>query len=393
MAHVEDRWEKVVNGRKVRTDRHGRGDRWRARYLDPTGRERSQTFARKVDAERFLATVETDKMRGAYLDPHAGRITLDDFYAEWSARQLWETNTRTAMSLAMRSTSLGGLPLSKLRRSHIEAWIKRMDADGLAPGTIKTRVNNVRAVLRAAVRDRAIAVDPSDSVTLPRDRRREAAMVLPTVDDVGKVMKAAEPSFQAFIALAAFAGLRLGEAAGLQVGDIDFLRRTLAVRRQVQRAGIGTVEVRAPKYGSERVVYLADGLLELLSEHVAQHRPGEELTRWLFVATTGLPPHQNTVGHQWRKACKSAKLGGFTLHDLRHFYASGLIAAGCDVVTVQRALGHAKATTTLNTYAHLWPTAEDRTRTAASGLFMAATAVSVTARRRPSDGRQAPDLR
>jgi integrase len=51
------------------------------------------------------------------------------------------------------------------------------------------------------------------------------------------------------------------------------------------------------------------------------------------------------------------------------FYASGLIAAGCDVATVQRALGHASATTTLNTYSHLWPTAEDRTRSAAEGLL------------------------
>jgi integrase len=62
-----------------------------------------------------------------------------------------------------------------------------------------------------------------------------------------------------------------------------------------------------------------------------------------------------------------------TLHDLRHFYASGLIAAGCDVVTVQRALGHASATTTLRTYAHLWPTAEDRTRAAAAHLMRSAT--------------------
>lgn len=54
--------------------------------------------------------------------------------------------------------------------------------------------------------------------------------------------------------------------------------------------------------------------------------------------------------------------------DLRHFYASGLIAAGCDVVTVQKALGHSKATTTLNTYSHLWPSADDKTRAAAAGL-------------------------
>ena len=98
MAHIEDRWERVVQGSRVRTDRYGKGDRWRARYLDPAGRERSQTFGRKTDAERFLATVETDKLRGAYLDPQAGRVTLGDFYAEWSARRLWENNTRTAMS-------------------------------------------------------------------------------------------------------------------------------------------------------------------------------------------------------------------------------------------------------------------------------------------------------
>ena len=65
---------------------------------------------------------------------------------------------------------------------------------------------------------------------------------------------------------------------------------------------------------------------------------------------------------------RRAGLSGIRLHDLRHFYASGLIAEGCDVVTVQRALGHAKASTTLDTYAKLWPSGQDRTRMAASNL-------------------------
>jgi integrase len=73
----------------------------------------------------------------------------------------------------------------------------------------------------------------------------------------------------------------------------------------------------------------------------------------------------------WHQTRTSARLPRVRLHDLRHFYASGLIAAGCDVVTVQRALGHGKATTTLNTYSHLWPTAEDRTRQAAAALMAA----------------------
>jgi integrase len=71
----------------------------------------------------------------------------------------------------------------------------------------------------------------------------------------------------------------------------------------------------------------------------------------------------------------AAGLEGLKLHDARHFYPSGLIAHGADVVTVQRALGHAKATTTLNTYSHLWPTAEDRTPQAAEAMLVEALAI------------------
>jgi integrase len=287
MAHIEDRWEKTGPDGRTRTPRYGQGNRWRARYLDPHGRERSRTFPRKVDAVRFLATIETDKLRGAYIDPDAGKVTLDQYFGDWSQRQLWETGTHKAMTLAVRCTGLGTVPLAKLRRSHIEAWVKQMAADGRAPGTIKTRVNNVRSVLRAAVRDQLIALDPSNGVALPRDRRREAAMTLPTPHQVAAIIAASEAWFQAYVAIAAFAGLRLGEAAGLQVGDINFLARSLNVRRQVQRGNAGTLEIRPPKYRSERTVYLADELLDLLARHIAEHRPGDDPSRWLFEASPG----------------------------------------------------------------------------------------------------------
>lgn len=253
MAHIEDRWEKSVNGERVRTERFGQGNRWRARYLDPQGRERSRTFPRKIDATRFLTTVESDKMRGVYVDPAAGRVTLDTYFDEWSRRQLWETGTRQAMSLAVRCTGLGGTPVAKVRRSHIETWIKRMSADGLAPGTIKTRVNNVRAVLRAAVRDQVIAADPGADVALPRDRRREAAMVLPTAYQVAAIINAAKPWFKTFVALAAFAGLRLGEGAGLgsptsifSPGRWTFAARCSARTQARSRSALRSTAVSAP---------------------------------------------------------------------------------------------------------------------------------------------------
>jgi integrase len=133
------------------------------------------------------------------------------------------------------------------------------------------------------------------------------------------------------------------------VGDIDFLRRTRTVSRQIQRQ-VGGFEVRAPKYGSERTVFLAPALASVFTEHVANYRPENDLTRWLFTGAGEEPPHQNTVTHRWMKTRQAAGLESLELNDCRHFYASGLIAHGADVVTVQRALGRAKATTTFNTY-------------------------------------------
>jgi integrase len=158
----------------------------------------------------------------------------------------------------------------------------------------------------------------------------------------------------------------------VQVDDIDFLRRRLVVRRQVQRGAGGSIELRAPKHGSERTVILPDRLLELLASHIEHHLEDDDPDGWMFRTPNGTPPHQNTVGHHWRKTTSAAGLTGLRLHDLRHFYASGLIASGCDVVTVQRALGHASANTTLATYSHLWPDADDRTRTAVEQLMAAA---------------------
>jgi integrase len=139
--------------------------------------------------------------------------------------------------------------------------------------------------------------------------------------------------------------------------------------RQVQRAGKDAVELRPPKYGSERSIFLEPGLVEVLAAHVAAYCPDGG---WIFTGETGQPPHQNTIGYRWRTGTAAAGVTGLRLHDLRHLYASGLIASGCDVVTVQRALGHASATTTLNTYGHLWPYAEDRTRAATDSLMAAA---------------------
>jgi integrase len=341
---------------------------WRARYRDGEGRERAKHFPRKIDAQTWLDEQTAAIVTGRWVDPGRARVTVQQFYDEWAPRQIWATGTWRAMATALKSCTFANVPLATLRRSHVEAWVKAMDVAGLAPTTIRTRFMNVRSVLRAAVRDRAIAVDPADGVPLPRLRRREHAMSIPTPAAVQEAIDVAPDWMGLFLALCAFAGLRVGEAGAVQLGDVDFLRRQLHVQRQVQRDPLGGVELSEPKHGSERVVFLPDELVQMIAQHV-EHVGVRGTEQWLFMAATGEPPVADAMGNRWRRLVDEHELERFRLHDLRHFYASGLIAAGCDVVTVQRSLGHAKASTTLNIYSHLWPSAEDRTRAAAADLM------------------------
>jgi integrase len=348
-----------------------RGEAWRARFWHPeTGKQVQKTFSRQVDAQRWLRDELSALDAGTWIDGNAGKVTLEAYFLAWSQRQVWTDGTQKAMSLAVRSTPFKTLQLRKIQTSHIEVWVKSMtvptaDRRALASGTVRTRFVNVRSVFRAAVRDRLVAADPTVGVKVPKQRKRsEASMPIPDPKQVQALLKAADERFAPFLAVCALAGLRLGEAAALQFGDVDFLRRQIHVRRQVQRASGGKVELRLPKYGSERTIPIPDQLVSILAAHAKLDHRGD----WMFAGSEDDPPHQNTIGHRWRTTASSAGVVGFTLHSLRHFYASGLISAGCDVVTVQKALGHAKPSTTLDTYSHLWPSGEDRARKAAASI-------------------------
>jgi integrase len=339
---------------------------YRPRYRDENGKEHARHFKRKADAQRWLDEVTASVITGSYVDPQAGRTTFDAYFRAWAERQVWAPMTEVSMDLARRKVTFGSVPIASLRASHLETWVKAMVAAGYAPNTVATRVNAVRAVLKSAVRDRVIAVDPSAGLRLPARRRAEHAMEIPTPDQIRALVDRSRPSMRAYLGVCAFAGLRLGEASGLNLEDVDFLGRRLHVRRQVQRRRGGPAELRQPKYGSERTIYLPDRLVEMLARHV--ERTGTAAEGWLFHTGEGRPLPPSTVNSWWQSTVRAAGTPGLHLHGLRHFYASGLIAAGCDVVTVQRALGHRSPSTTLDTYSHLWPSAEDRTRAGAAGL-------------------------
>jgi integrase len=344
--------------------RSDRGGRWEVRYRDPDGRQRARLFDRKVDAERFAATTAADIARGAWIDPAAGRVTFGDYAGRWLAARVHRPSTAARLESQFRVhvlPRLGDRPIGAVRHSEVQALVRAL-SETLAPGTVDNIAAAVSGVFRAAVRDRAVAANPCEGVTLPRRPRPE--VVPPSVEEVMALLDAMPERYRVAGWLAAGAGLRQGEALGLTRDRVDFLRRQLRVDRQLVTPATGSPALAPPKSeASYRTVALADVVLDALSAHLAAFPAGPG---GLFVTyDDGRPVRRNRFGAMWRQSVARAGLPtAFRYHDLRHHFASALIAGGCSVKVVQKALGHASARETLDTYSHLWPDSDDLTRRA-----------------------------
>lgn len=116
------------------------GSRWQARYRDPSGREVSRRFDRKVDAEARITTQAAEMLRGTYVDPAAGKVTLGDYAADWMARMrpTWRISTAPGIANSLDHhilPVLGRRPVAGLRRSDVEALCGSL---ALAPSTVAT---------------------------------------------------------------------------------------------------------------------------------------------------------------------------------------------------------------------------------------------------------------
>ena len=346
------------------------GARYRARWRTPDGGSRTKTFARKIDAQQFLASVSHRKATGEYIDLNGGRILFGDYARQWMANQPHRASTTQSVESMMRVHILPTferMPLGQVRPSHVQAWVTAI-AQVLAPSTTSVVYGKVAAIFRSAVEDRLIAHSPCGrKIRLPRSSGGEVVPM--TAAQVRAMVEYVPDRYAAFVVLLAGSGLRPSEALGLTVDRIDFLRRTIRVDRQLITLAGHVPELAPPKTpASVRTIPVPQPVLDVLAAHLDRYAPADPL-RLIFTDSKRDPIRRNAMGHFWRRALAAANeagapVGEFTPHDLRHYAASVLIEQGASVKAVQRHLGHASATTTLDTYAHLWPDSEDTTRRA-----------------------------
>jgi integrase len=344
---------------------------YRARYRDAAGKEHARHFVRKIDGQRWLDEVTAALVTSQYVDPRAGKITFKQYAETWRAAQVHRPSTQNYIERQLRRHAypvLGDRPMSSIKPSDIQAWVKRLTGE-LEPSTVGVVHGVVSGIFRSAVRDRVIVHNPCDGTRLPKVTK---SRVEPLDTEVVLALADAVPDrYKALVILAAGTGLRQGECFGLTVDRTALLRRTLRVERQLVTVSGHPPTMGPPKTpASVRSIPLPTVVVDALAAHLAKFPPGAD--GLIFTTEGGNPIRRTSFGDVWRNAVKAAKAApGTGFHELRHYYASLLIRHGESVKVVQARLGHASASETLDTYSHLWPDSDDRTRLAVDSVLLA----------------------
>ncbi|QUG99794.1 tyrosine-type recombinase/integrase [Saccharopolyspora erythraea] len=403
MAHIQDRWmrpAKDENGRVI-TDSRGRikreksplwgkGKRYKVRYIDPEGNERSESFpdGHKQEAENFLYSVETDKLKGRYVDPQKGEEMFRSVATRWLDSRTFEESTREAVVLRLNIhifPRLGNMMIKDVRPSTIQSWLRGLQESGLATSYRRVLFVHVSSIFSYAVDDEIITKNPCSAKSVDRPSA-SAEKVEPWTEGVMfSVRESIGERYRVGVDLGSGCGLRQGEVFGFSPDD-----RTddghIIVRRQVKYVR-GKLVFAPPKGAKTRKVPLPDSINKNIDDHVVTHGApsvtlpwidpdkGEMVTVKLLVTNKSggalIRPSFNSC--IWKPALRAAGLESPTradgFHALRHFYASVLLDAGESVRALSEYLGHSDPGFTLKVYTHLMPSSQARTQGAVDIVF------------------------
>ena len=334
--------------------------KWRARYRDNDGKEHARHFRYKDkgsdpanSAQAWLDEELAALTRDDWIDPAKRETTISDWCDTWLAgyeRHRASTAKQGRTHVKRIKAYFGERPLRAIKPSDVHAWIVSMQAEGLAESTIRSLHIRLSQILNEAVHDGILTKSPTSRRTAPPSGKQRPYVA--TTEQVWALYDAMPEGARKGILLGAFAGLRVAETVVFKPAHIDAEAHVLHPAIQYPAEPLKTEMSRTPIPVPEDLTSMlldgveADSELPLVTgvfgRPIAPYR-FEEVFRGVRSSVPGLPE-------------------GFRFHDLRHYFASMLIAGGLDIKTVQHRVRHASASTTLDVYGHLWPDKDESSR-------------------------------
>jgi integrase len=331
-----------------------RNGKFIARYRAPSGRETSKTFGRKLDATNYLAEQRIQRRDNTWIDPSVKSRTFGEQALQFQASRLHLARSTQALAESlMRNQVLpyfDGMRLADVFPTDVQAFVSHLIAQGLSPSTVRQCYLLVAGVFSSAIRDNLQYQTPCRDITLPKQPHLERRYL--TAKEISSVADASG-EYRLLVLAAAYTGMRWGELAGLTLGNVNFLKRTITITMAFMEVN-GSFWLEAPKSsGSMRTVSVPASLIDEFAEVAAQRMlcsddnifttpAGAFLRRSNFRRRVWLPAVRSTVG----LPC--------TFHDLRHSHAALLIDQGEHPKLIQARFGHGSIRVTMDTYGHLF---------------------------------------
>jgi integrase len=293
--------------------------------------------------------------------------TFEQLCIQWLAlaeNDLSPTTLRRYKNLLSKRIlpALGSRRVNSIRTVDLDRLYLGLSNDvGLAPATVRQAHAVIRRAFRQAVRWGWIATNPATNATPPRLVRADLSP--PNVDQVGKLLRQAstdDPGLGRFLHVAASTGARRGEICALRWRNLDAKLNTLTIERSIIEIPGGIAEKDTKNHANRRMA-LDPGTLSVLEEQRRDAlkraaQSGAKLTDESFIFSRepdGLMPWiPGNVTRRFQSLRRALGYDSMRLHDLRHFTATRLMAAGVPVRTVSGRLGHANPSTTLSVYSH-----------------------------------------
>ncbi len=258
---------------------------------------------------------------------------------------------------------LGGHLLVQLTPPHVQALLNAKSDTGLSPRTVAYIRSVLRQALRQGERWGMVGRNVASLAAPPRVPRREVRPLSP--DQARRFLEAINGDrLESLYVLAIGTGLRQGEILGLSWADVDLDAATVTVTHALQRVDGRLVLVEPKSRTSRRVVPLPAFAIDALQAQRRRQRHDRLLagSRWqaderhfVFTTTVGTSLDGIAVTRRFQAILRVAGLPHQRFHDLRHAYASLLLARGVAARVVMETLGHSQIALTLNTYSHVMP--------------------------------------
>ena len=334
------------------------GPPYEIRYLDSGGVRRwAIVHGTLEDAEAKRADLLLRRRAGQRITPT--RQSFEEYARDWLERQTVRPRTREKYRWALEQhliPQLGRRRLDQITVEDVARLITVLRRKKLRGWTITTALRPLSIILGQAARRGRIAVNPLTQ--LERGERpslddQRPKRILSLEEMQALIEHADRDRYRCLLELLLAGGLRIGEALGLTVADLDRTGSLIRVDHQLDRDGNRT-KLKTPE--SQRTIDIPPQLMRRLFALAAARGALFTPDAFVFASRDGAGLQRKVAREALKRAAKAAAipLPEPTLHDLRHSHASMLIALDVPVVDVQRRLGHRKPDTTLRVYAHQW---------------------------------------